>query len=319
LNAATAPFGDGRVQLGFAFDGYFLPKEVVVDLINKVKSLGIKTITSHSGVNAVWGKVHLPVLLDSYGILDDTFLFSHLAGATKEDEALIAKAKAHVSSTPSTELQMGGGQPTAFRDDLPEIQKFSSLGIDCHSNNASSVIQEMRIGLQQARAVYNQRFIDAWKAPIHLPENRSVEAAFNLGTIQGARAVKMEDKIGSIAVGKLADLVIFETRTPGMVCAAEHDPVAAIVLHSSLADISDVIVDGTFRKREGKLVDVKVEKNALDITNAQTLTWEDITNKLLESRTRIQKVVDGLDLKDARDKLIDQLFHIDRSVLVDKV
>ena len=51
--AANGPFANGRVQLGFAFDGLFLPKEVVVPLFKKVKSLGIKVITTHYCRNAV--------------------------------------------------------------------------------------------------------------------------------------------------------------------------------------------------------------------------------------------------------------------------
>ena len=316
--AAAAPFGDGRVHLGFAFDGYFLPKEFVIDIITKVKNLGIKTITSHAGVNPQFGKIHLPALLEAYGILDDTFLFSHLGGATKEDERLIIKANAHISSTPSTELQMGLGQPTCYRQDLLELQNNCSLGIDCHSNNASSIVQEMRIGLQQARGLYNQRFLDAGKAPASLPINLRVEAAFNLGTIQGARAIKMEDKVGSIAVGKLADLVIFDTQSPGMICAAVHDPVAAIVLHSNSADITDVIIDGKFRKRNGELVGIQVEKDAVAIAQANSLTWKDIAARLTESRARLQTVIDGLDFKDARQKLMD-MFHIDQSLIVDSL
>ena len=38
---------DSRIQLGIAFDGAWLPKEVTVNLFNKVKSLGIKVITAH--------------------------------------------------------------------------------------------------------------------------------------------------------------------------------------------------------------------------------------------------------------------------------
>jgi len=56
--AAKAPFGDGRVQLGFAFDGFFLPKEAVVSLFDKVKALGIKLITLHYGRNAIQG-IHI--------------------------------------------------------------------------------------------------------------------------------------------------------------------------------------------------------------------------------------------------------------------
>jgi hypothetical protein len=45
--ALKAPFANERVQLGFAFDGMWLPKEVLVPLFEKVKGLGVKTITTH--------------------------------------------------------------------------------------------------------------------------------------------------------------------------------------------------------------------------------------------------------------------------------
>jgi hypothetical protein len=45
--ASKAPFCDGRVHLGFAFDGMWLPKEMLVPLFAKVKDAGVKTITTH--------------------------------------------------------------------------------------------------------------------------------------------------------------------------------------------------------------------------------------------------------------------------------
>lgn len=41
------PFGNGRVTLGVAFDGWFLPKEVLVPLFDKIQKMGIKHITTH--------------------------------------------------------------------------------------------------------------------------------------------------------------------------------------------------------------------------------------------------------------------------------
>lgn len=61
-------------------------------------------------------------------------------------------------------------------------------------------------------------------------EHRTLDA-FNLATIKGARAAGLSDKIGSIAVGKFADLVFWDRNRPGMLAAAEHDPIAAIVHH----------------------------------------------------------------------------------------
>ena len=45
-----APFNNGLVQLGFGFDGYFLPKEMVIGIFEKVRGLGVKLITSHFNV-----------------------------------------------------------------------------------------------------------------------------------------------------------------------------------------------------------------------------------------------------------------------------
>jgi cytosine/adenosine deaminase-related metal-dependent hydrolase len=310
----AAPFGEnGRVQLGLAFDLYFLPQDVVVSLFSKAKELGVNTITSHYAQGAQVGKNSLPALLESYGLLDDTILLSHASGALPEDAELIGKANAHVSSTPSTELQMAMGSPVCFRSDM---NAQSSVGIDCHSYNSASIPAEMRLALQSARALYNEKFVEQGKAPRHI--NKSVEDAFNLGTIQGAKALKMEDQIGSLKVGKLADLVIFDSTTPSMICAAEHDPIAAIVLHSSPGDISDVMIDGVWRKRDGKLVSVLVDKKAQEYAGTDILEWSDVARNLLKSRTEIQKKVDKLDLAEARTKLIGR-YHINEADIVDSL
>jgi hypothetical protein len=46
--AREAPFGDGRVTLGVAFDGWFLPEEVGVPLFERIKATGIKHVTTHN-------------------------------------------------------------------------------------------------------------------------------------------------------------------------------------------------------------------------------------------------------------------------------
>jgi cytosine/adenosine deaminase-related metal-dependent hydrolase len=311
--ATTAPFGNGRISIGLAFDLWFLPQETITSLFQKAKKLGVKTITTHCARNPQVSMSSLPKLIDSYGLLDDTILLSHGNGATDEDVALIKKANVHVSSTPSTELQTALGTPVCFREDL---QSQCSLGIDCHSNNASSIPAEMRLALQSARGEYNAKFTEQGKAPRNTKQK--VEDAFNLGTIQGARAIKMEDQIGSLAVGKLADLVIFDALSPAMICAAEHDPVAAIVLHSSPADIEGVMVDGIWRKKAGKLMAVQVEKEMQDLTRKERLEWKDVARALVKSRKVIQQKIEKLDFEEARGALLNA-FHIDEANIVEKL
>ncbi|KAJ7490933.1 hypothetical protein FB451DRAFT_1514119 [Mycena latifolia] len=271
--AAKQPFADGRVRLGFAFDGFFLPKDMVVGLYEQVRGLGIKLITSHYMRNAISGTHSLVGLLSSYGLLKDDVLFSHANGAIPEDAVQLAAANAHVSATPDTELQMRSGLPSV-----------ASLGVDCHSNNSGDILTQMRLALQSTMA-------------------NTVEEAYNLGTIMGARAVGMGSEIGSIAVGKLADLVIFDGESPSMVCAAEHDPVAAIVLHASVRDIDTVIVDGQIRKAGGKLVPVEV------VEEEKSMEWK-------ESRERLEAEIGKLDTE-AAQKAMTMAFHVDPTNIVD--
>lgn len=314
---SAAPFGEnGRVQLGLAFDSFFLPKEVVLSIFSQAKSLGIKTITSHCVRNAQLSWSSLPSLLDSYGLLDESILLSHASNTTPEDAALIRKTNAHVSSTPSTELQMAHGTPVCFQESLKEMQPQCSLGIDCHSNNSSSIPGEMRLALQSARDEYNQKFILKGKAPRKV--KNTVEEAFNFGTILGARAIGMEGQIGSIEPGKLADLTIFDALSPSMVCAAEHDPVAAIVLHSQPGDIHIVIVDGKIRKCDGSLVPIQVNAGAKRVAGKTELDWNDVAKELLRSRKSLQKKIDELDFDHVRQAII-RNFHINEADIVDKV
>jgi len=48
---ASAPFGNGRVTLGVAFDGWFLPQEMLKPLFEEIRNLGIRHITTHNGAS----------------------------------------------------------------------------------------------------------------------------------------------------------------------------------------------------------------------------------------------------------------------------
>jgi hypothetical protein len=128
----------------------------------------------------------------------------------------------------------------------------------------------------------------------------------------------MGDKVGSIAEGKQADLAIFSGTSPGMVAAAQHDPVAAVILHSGPGDIEHVLIDGVLRKRAGKLINVNVEKQSQEFVGQQKLEWEDVAREVIMRREVLQKKIEKLDLAAVSEALIDQ-WHLDRSKLVDSL
>ena len=146
----------------------------------------------------------------------------------------------------------------------------------------------------------------------------TVAEAYNLATIRGAHAAKMGDRVGSIAEGKQADLVVFSGTSPGMVAAAQHDPVAAVILHSQPGDVEYVVVDGVLRKRAGKLVNVDVEKQSQEFVGRQKLAWEDVAKEVIARREVLQKKIEKLDMPAVSEALIDQ-WGLDRSKLVDSL
>jgi cytosine/adenosine deaminase-related metal-dependent hydrolase len=309
-----SPYGSGRVQIGLGFDSYHLPEEQIQSLFRDVKAAGVKLITSHYVRNAQYSSSSLPKLLQSYGLLDSSILLSHCSGASEYDANIIYQADAHVASTPSTEIQMAmaPGVPLCLDHALEHtgIWKQCSLGVDCHSNNAGSMPAEMRLILQAARGRRNERFLSKGTAPKKL--DITVQDVFNLGTIQGARAIGMEQQIGSIAVGKNADLVVFEGRSPAMICAARFNPLAAVVLHSSPGDIKSVLVDGQIRKHNGKLVDTVRENEE------QSITWNEVAERLEQSQIEIQARIEQIDLAEARKGVIDT-FGINEELIADWV
>lgn len=319
--ADKGPFGAGRVTLGFAFDLFFLPPEVVKGIFAQVKRKGVTTITTHGSVslgNAVQS-------LKSLDLLDERIIISHGGEIRSADAKLIKAAGARVSSTPSSELQMAMGRPYCFdasfidggvTGDSIGLQDNASLGVDCHTITGGSILTEARIGLQNARNTFGEYHMKQGKIPRTVPANLSVEAAFNLATIKGAEAVNMSKDIGRIAKGYKADLVIFDALSPSMVAAAQHDPVAAVILHSTPADIDAVIVDGIVRKANGKLLSVTVDAAAREATGEAALDWTTVAKRVVSSRARMQKEMDKMDFEQTSDALF-KVFHIDETRIVD--
>ena len=302
--AKSSPWGHGRVTLGFAFDGFpFLPSEYLEPLMAKLAECKIPLIQTH--ISWKPGKPSMPKMLEEKGILDDRWLMAH-SNMTKEDADLYRQHGIHYSSTPSTEMQMALAFPVmCFREDLG-VRDLGSLGVDCHANNAAFIPGEARIGLQGARAADAQKVEKDGKMPNSV--GSSVEEAFNLATIRGAHAMKMEKQIGSISEGKFADLVVFDANSPSMICGALHDPVAAIILHSSPADVDTVIVDGIVRKQSGKLLDVGLDGAGKQLVGKDSLSWKDIAQNLIRTRERIQKETEKIDYIDGKQKVMQSFY-----------
>ncbi|TLD31303.1 hypothetical protein PspLS_01875 [Pyricularia sp. CBS 133598] len=313
--AKSSPYSD-RVYMGYAIDNIHGPPDMIksffADLRDKTKGHA-KVITLHDIAGPIFPGPTTVQKLHVYDLLGPDILISHANSPGDKDGQLFRDSGAHLSSTPSSEMQ-AGNLPTALR---PDHLHSASVGVDCHSWGSASIPQQARMLLGAARMERGLRLTrdGVWSKGAGF----SVEQVFNLSTLGGARAVGMEGEVGSLKEGMKADLVVFDASSPSMLAAAVEDPVAAVVLHSSPADVSLVMVDGVIRKRGGRLEDVKVaaapeDKNIIPV--GETLTWKQIARKVIESRNVLEEKVKGLDFESGTDHIID-LFHLRKEGLVE--
>ena len=126
-----------------------------------------------------------------------------------------------------------------------------ALGIDLESSVSGEMLTSARFALNVQRALDNAAHREATGV---IPDTSTITTreALSWITIEGARMLRMEDRIGSLKPGKQADLVMIST--DGINMQPVNDPVSSVIIQSTLANIDSVMVAGQWKKRSGKLL-----------------------------------------------------------------
>jgi cytosine/adenosine deaminase-related metal-dependent hydrolase len=153
------------------------------------------------------------------------------------------------SVTPENEMIQGHGFPITGR--LLRRGMRPTIGIDLESVLAGDLLSVARVALSMQRALDNA---EARQASGTIPATTTipVREALRWITTEGARMLGRESQIGSLTPGKLADLVIINASDLNLVPV--HDPVATVVMQTSLANIDSVMIGGAWKKRNGRLL-----------------------------------------------------------------
>jgi cytosine/adenosine deaminase-related metal-dependent hydrolase len=183
--------------------------------------------------------------LDSVGISGPRTALAHCVWVDREGIARLARQRTNVVHCPSSNLKLGSGVAP-----IPEM-----LAAGCHvglgadgapCNNRLDGFAEMRL----AALIQKPRL-----GPEALPAAQVLE----LATLGGARALGLDAEIGSIEVGKRADLVVLDLE--GMhTQPAEADLISRIVYSARASDVRHVLVDGRLVVKDGVLKTAKVEE-----------------------------------------------------------
>jgi 5-methylthioadenosine/S-adenosylhomocysteine deaminase len=166
-----------------------------------------------------------PQLLEEVGLLNDRLLAAHCIWMDDDDIARCGRAGIHVAHIPKGNATGGTAAPTSK---LRRAGARLTLGSD---NMHADVVEVMRWALAIGR-LQETKVDDAWQ-PEHV---------LRMATIDGARAMGLDAEIGSIEVGKKADLVAFDFRRPHLVPCI--DPVGNLVHVAQGRDVEHVWVDG---------------------------------------------------------------------------
>ncbi|MBH1933924.1 amidohydrolase family protein [Streptomyces sp. AV19] len=189
------------------------------------------------------------------GVLRDRVTYIHATGYTAEDLARVRDTGGHLSIAPLIELLMGHGYPPVL--DALDAGLPPSLSTDVEVTVPGDMFTQMRTALAVARHAGYTRAAAPGDGRPDSPRV-TVAQALEMATVEGARALGMEDRIGSLGVGKQADLLVLSTDRPGM--RPVHDPTATVVLQAERGDVDTVVVGGRVVKEHGKLLHVRLDR-----------------------------------------------------------
>ena len=197
--------------------------------------------------------------LQSDGLLGPHVNLVH-ANKLSDDELRVSiGAGASITMAPEVEMQMGHGLPVTGR--VLALGARPTIGIDVESNISGEMIWAARYALQVQRGLdhdaEHKKGVET--DGVSIPARQALEWV----TIDGARALNMEHKVGSLTPGKQADIIFIRTDDLGLFPC--HDPVETVLFHSSSANVDTVLVAGKAVKRAGRLLypDLARKKAAL--------------------------------------------------------
>jgi len=177
--------------------------------------------------------------LDSLGISGAHVVLAHCVHLDDEEMETLARTKTNVAHCPSSNLKLGSG--VARIAEMLSSGISVSLGADgAACNNRLDMFTEMRTAALLQKA-------------FHGPEALPAARTLRMATIDGARALGLENEIGSLEAGKRADLIVVDLDKPHS--SPQRDDVVSSLVYSAVAsDVRATMIDGQVVMRNGELL-----------------------------------------------------------------
>ncbi len=258
---------DGRVRVWVGLEHPFYTDKAgwkrAVDMANRYNT-GINTHCSEAQIEVVefhkrYGKAPMMALAD-FGFFDTPLaLLAHAVWLSEEEIDFIAGKPAAVSHNPISNMKLASG--------IASVEAMRAAGIPCglgtdgeKENNNFDMFEELKAASLMAKLRdHDAAALESWQV-------------LKMGTCEGAKAIGLSDTIGSLEVGKQADIIAIATNTPRMTPLFAQGPYFNLqhnVVHAVKgSDVTMTMVSGQIVAEDGKLInddmaDILAEVRAL--------------------------------------------------------
>lgn len=248
VRSQHCPSDDALVTLGLAARG---PETSTMEVVREDWALAEELaipVNIHIGMAILdlEGRPSVKRLQDE-GLLRDDLIFGHCNRLTPEELSMMASAGVKASVTPEDECMMGHGWPPIAA--LLKAGIRPNVGADTCMAVGGDPFTAMRFALAVTRGLANDESLEAGENPWTV--DVTARDVLEFATIDGARTLGMEGRIGSVSPGKQADLVLIDTADISL--APVLEPTMAIVHHATRRAVDHVFVAGQPVKRDGVL------------------------------------------------------------------
>jgi cytosine/adenosine deaminase-related metal-dependent hydrolase len=167
--------------------------------------------------------------MDQVGLVGPNVVFAHGVWLTEKEWRILAMKGASVAHCPSSNMKLASG--IAKVPEMMQVGVNVSLGCDGGpSNNCYDMIREMKT----ASLLQKARLLD--------PLVMNAETVLEMATINGARALGLKREIGSIEIGKKADMILVRLGAPHLMPTIS--PLSNLVYAAQGSDVDTAIIDG---------------------------------------------------------------------------
>lgn len=202
-------------------------------------------------------------MLADTGVLDLPTILGHCLYPTKKDLDILSAYPTGVAHAPKTYLKLGMG--------IISLADFRRAGVPIGlatdgavSSNTLDILEQLRLMVLTQKHTASD--------PTVMPVAEALDIAFN----GSARVMHMEEELGAILPGKLADIVLL--RQDGMHVFPRYDPAANLIFSSRASDVDTVICNGKVLLRAGRLL---------------TIDKDQVKHKVAERLDRLSQRVPG--------------------------